>query len=248
MKKGTQILAALAAAVLTFSGCGAEGTTTNTDAESQSGKQTQGSDEMFPVAERQETNRLRPVNYGGLEVLKPENAEYTRMPLTLAGQDGFYVLRGFYMDSGYQCFLERYAAPDFEKTTLELPLGDWKLTDETVVGFDLSESGMSFLLEAGETSGEYRIVNTDQNGVLQAEIRPEERFADTEGTPVFRYGDGYYFVVSGNGQECTALDAEGKTAGAYPCGGEGRSIGSPVKSGSGEVIFPVTDEGTGAFL
>lgn len=245
MKKGTQILAAITAAILTFSGCGAEGTTADTDAESQGGKQTQSSDEMFPVAERQETNRLRPADYNGLEVLKPENALYSITPRTLAGQDGFYVLRGFYMDSGYQCFLERYAAPDFEKTTLELPLGDWNLTDETVVGFDLSESGMSFLLEAGETSGEYWIVNTDRSGALQTEIHPEEKFTDTEGTPVFRRGDGYYYVVSGDGQECIALDAEGKTAGTYSGGGEGRSIGSPVKSGSGEVIFPVTDEETG---
>ncbi len=245
MKKGMRILAALAAALLTFSGCGAEGTTTNTDTESQDGKKTQNSDEMFPAAERQETNRLRPANYGGLEVLKPENAEYTITPRTLAGQDGFYVLRSFYMDSGYQCFLERYAVPDFEKTTVELPLGDWNLTDETVVGFDLSESGMSFLIEAGETSGEYRIVNTDRSGALQTEIRPEEKLADAEGNPVFRYSDGYYFVVSGNGQECLSFDAEGKTAGTYSCGGEGRSIGAPVKSGSGEVIFPVTDEGTG---
>lgn len=245
MKKGTQILAAMTAALLTFSGCGAEGTTTNTDAESQGGKQTQGSDEMFPVAERQETNRLRPANYDGLEVLQPENALYSIIPRTLAGQDGFYVLRGFFMDSGYQCFLERYAAPDFEKTTLELPLGDWNLTDETVAGFDLSENGMSFLIETGETSGEYRIVNTDRSGALQTEIHPEEKLADAEGTPVFRYSDGYYFVVAGNGQECIALDAEGKTAGTYSCGGEGRSIGTPVKSGNGEVIFPVTDAETG---
>ena len=245
MKKGTQILAAMTAAILTLSGCGAEGTTANTDAEGQGGKQTQSSDEMFPVAERQETNRLRPANYDGLEVLQPENALYSITPRTLAGQDGFYVLRSFYMDSGYQCFLERYAVPDFEKTTLELPLGDWNLADETVVGFDLSESGMSFLLEAGETSGEYWIVNTDRSGALQTEIHPEEKFADTEGTPVFRCGDGYYYVVSGDGQECIALDAEGKTAGTYSGGGEGRSIGSPVKSGSGEVIFPVTDEETG---
>ena len=245
MKKGTQILAAMTAAILTFSGCGAEGTTANTDVESQGGKQTQSGDEMFPVAERQETNRLRPADYNGLEVLKPENALYSITPRTLAAQDGFYVLRGFYMDSGYQCFLERYAAPDFEKTTMELPLGDWNLTDGTVAAFDLSESGMSFLIEAGETSGEYRIVNTDQSGVLQTEIHPEEKFADTEGTPVFRYSGGYYFVVSGNGQECTALDAEGKTAGTYSCGGDSRSIGAPVKSESGEVIFPVTDEETG---
>lgn len=245
MKKGTQILAAITAVILTFSGCGAEGTTANTDAESQGGKQTQSSDEMFPVAERQETNRLRPADYNGLEVLKPENALYSITPRTLAGQDGFYVLRGFYMDSGYQCFLERYVAPDFEKTTMELPLGDWNLTDGTVVGFDLSESGISFLIDVGETSGEYRIVNTDQSGVLQTEIHPEEKFTVTEGTPVFRYSDGYYFVVSGNGQECTALDAEGKTAGTYSCGGDNRSIGAPVKSESGEVIFPVTDEETG---
>ena len=245
MKKGTQILAAMTAAILTFSGCGAEGTTADTDAEGQGGKQTQSGDEMFPVAERQETNRLRPADYNELEALKPENALYSITPRTLAGQDGFYVLRSFYMDSGYQCFLERYAAPDFEKTTLELPLGDWNLTDETVVGFDLSESGMSFLLEAGETSGEYWIVNTDRSGALQTEIHPEEKFTDTEGTPVFRRGDGYYYVVSGDGQECIALDAEGKTAGTYSGGGEGRSIGAPVKSGSGEVIFPVTDEETG---
>lgn len=245
MKKGTQILAAITVAILTFSGCGAEGTTADTDAEGQGGKQTQSGDEMFPVAERQETNRLRPADYNELEALKPENALYSITPRTLAGQDGFYVLRSFYMDSGYQCFLERYAAPDFEKTTLELPLGDWNLTDETVVGFDLSESGMSFLLEAGETSGEYWIVNTDRSGALQTEIHPEEKFTDTEGTPVFRRGDGYYYVVSGDGQECIALDAEGKTAGTYSGGGEGRSIGAPVKSGSGEVIFPVTDEETG---
>lgn len=245
MKKGTQILAAITAAILTFSGCGAEGTTADTDAESQGGKQTQSGDEMFPVAERQETNRLRPADYNGLEVLKPENALYSITPRTLAGQDGFYVLRGFYMDSGYQCFLERYAAPDFEKTTMELPLGDWNLTDGTVAGFDLSESGMSFLIDVGETSGEYRIVNTDRSGALQTEIHPEEKFTDTEGTPVFRRGDGYYYVVSGDGQECIALDAEGKTAGTYSGGGEGRSIGAPVKSGSGEVIFPVTDEETG---
>lgn len=245
MKKGTQILAAMTVAILTFSGCGAEGTTADTDAEGQGGKQTQSGDEMFPVAERQETNRLRPADYNELEALKPENALYSITPRTLAGQDGFYVLRSFYMDSGYQCFLERYAAPDFEKTTLELPLGDWNLTDETVVGFDLSESGMSFLLEAGETSGEYWIVNTDRSGALQTEIHPEEKFTDTEGTPVFRRGDGYYYVVSGDGQECIALDAEGKTAETYSGGGEGRSIGAPVKSGSGEVIFPVTDEETG---
>ena len=79
MKKGMRILAALAAALLTFSGCGAEGTTANTDMESQDGKKTQNSDEMFPVAERQETNRLRPANYDGLEVLQPENAEYTKL-------------------------------------------------------------------------------------------------------------------------------------------------------------------------
>lgn len=245
MRKGIRILTALAAALLTFSGCGAEGTTKNTEAESQTGKKIQDSNEMFPVAERQETNRLRPAKYNGLEVLKPENAVYTGTPLTLAGQDGFYVLRSFYLDSGYQCFLEHYAAPDFEPTWIELPLEDWNLTVETVVGFDLSENGMSFLLDAGETSEGYLIVNTDQSGALQEKIYSEEKFTNIEGLPVFRYSGGYYFVVSGNRKECICLDTGGKSAGTYVCGGDRRSIGAPVKGGGGEVLFPVTDGETG---
>lgn len=150
----------LVTSLLLGTACGAEKAEDNGET-LQSAQESQG---QFAVSELTESFRLKPAAYKALAAGKPEDVQYTVTPYSAVCDGSFYVLRQFFTDSGYQCVVDSYTAPEFERTEVSLPLTEWEAGELRIAGFDVCEEGMHFLL-ASDT-GSCLVVNTDKSGAL----------------------------------------------------------------------------------
>lgn len=223
----------LVTSLLLGTACGAEKAEDNGET-LQSAQESQG---QFAVSELTESFRLKPAAYKALAAGKPEDVQYTVTPYSAVCDGSFYVLRQFFTDSGYQCVVDSYTAPEFERTEVSLPLTEWEAGELRIAGFDVCEEGMHFLL-ASDT-GSCLVVNTDKSGALTKKIQPEAEYPDSSFYAFRCSGEAFFFIkssVTDGTQECIRLDAQGKVCGSFSCDGE-KMIGLPAKGEEGSLFF-----------